>query len=103
MNCIFEIFDSGPGTVVSHQNGENDEVLNLPKYTSAEIFGKDDASDEDEEDPAVETESDGKKRKIVERSRHTEQQKFDIAQHSHENPLLSQKELIEWSLCKFDM
>ena len=38
-----------------------DEVLNLPKYTSAlaDIFGENDASDEDEEEHAEETGTDG--------------------------------------------
>ena len=56
-----------------------DEVLNLPKYTSADIFG--DASDEDEAEHALaeETGTDGKKRKLVERVRLTEQQKIEIA------------------------
>ena len=78
-----------------------DEELNLPKYTSADIFG--DASDEDEEEHAEETGTDGKKRKLIQRVWLTEQQKIEIAQHSHENPLMNQQELIDWSYRKFDL
>ncbi len=75
---------------------------NLLLDTHAEIFGEDDTSDGDQEEHTSRTGTDGKKRKIR-RARFTEKEKIEIVFHSQKNPLLSQKDLIEWSERKFDM
>ena len=73
-----------------------------PPITRSDIFGADDTSDEDVVKHSGEPGTDRKKRKIK-RMRLTQQQKIDIALHSHKNPQLTQQDLIAWSRHKFSL
>ncbi len=42
-----------------------EEAANQPLHTHTDIFGADDATDEDEQEPTTETGTDGKKRKVT--------------------------------------
>ena len=73
-----------------------------PPITRSDIFGADDTSDEDVVKHSGEPGTDRKRRKLK-RMRLTEQQKIDIALHSHKNPQLTQQDLIAWSKHKFSL
>ena len=81
----------GPGTIVSPSKikQSTEEVLNHDplQYTRPDIFGANDTSDEDVDHTA---ETGGRKRKIR-RVRLSEKKRIEIALHSQNNPLLSQK------------
>ncbi len=77
-----------------------DQAPNLPTYQ--ELFGEDTSDEDGVEHGREQSGTDGKKRKIR-RVRLTEKQKIEIAIHSQKNPLLNQKDLIEWSHHEFSL
>ena len=91
-----KILTAGPERLWVTRMEKSPKELNVPKYKHTDIFGDEDSSDEDEEENTWESVKDVKKRKL-QRVRVMEQEKIDMALHSHKNPMLSQNELTEWN------